>query len=172
MTGTHKEFVEELKVTSKKQTYQNWASSKKTLGEDHSIEAYYELQRWFKEGKKQYLEYKKQRIKNKYQNWVLKRKEDKKDYSMDLFKRLQKYLQREEQKLEEFMQEYCQNSGKKHTGPMVDNLKDDDIVYEAKNMLFEWRKNDIQYQKMKEEIEELRSISDKPLQSLTTETNR
>ena len=55
---------------------------------------------------------------------------------------------------------------------MVDNLKDDDIVYEAKNMLFEWRKNDIQYQKMKEEIEELRSISDKPLQSLTTETNR
>lgn len=165
MASTHKEFREELKVTSKKQKYDHWASRKKILGEDHSIDAYKEYLRWRKEGERQHQESKKQMIKNRYQNWVLKRKAEHQDYSIDLFQKLQKYLIREEQKMQELMHTYCQIAEKKHIGHMVDDLKDDDVVYEAREMLFQWREKDGQYQAMQKEIEELRYISNKPVPS-------
>lgn len=137
MANTHKQFVQQL----------------------HS-----EANKW-EERIQAYQEYKKQRIKNKYANWLIKRKKEQKDYSLELFERLQAYFKREQQKFDEISKKRTEISLQRYNSGYAD-IADDELMYQIKHDLYKWRDQDDEYQKMKEEIEEFRMISDKPVQSI------
>lgn len=141
MAKTHKQFAQELKEQS-----------------SHQLE----------DGVREFQEYKRKRIKNKYDNWVLKRKEEGKDYSIELFQKLHKYFEREQQKFDEILDRRNKESLRRQNCGHI-YMADDEIMYHVKQELYHWRENDREYQEMQEEIEELRYVSDKSIQSLSND---
>lgn len=167
MAMTHREFAQELKFEENVQTKPSnndyMQSTKENIQKKSKI---IEMKRRNSDISPDFLEYKKQRMTNKYNNWVKQRSENGEDCSIQLFEELKKYFNREKQKMEELLQiEYeaaerkC-NSGRGETD-------DDEIIYQVKRKLYEWRENDAKYQELQKEIEEFRNISDKQIESLT-----
>lgn len=112
-----------------------------------------------------FLIYKEQIKKNEHDNWVQKRKEDGKDFSEELYEKIKSYLVREERAFKRFYKESLERATKRERCTGI-KAKDGDIMYETKQALYRWREDDEQHKELKEEIEEFRDVSDKPLKSV------
>ena len=112
-----------------------------------------------------FLIYKEQIMKIKHENWIQKRKEEGKNFSEELFENIKSYLIREKRVFKRFYKESLERATKRERCTGI-KAKDGDIMYETKQALYRWREDDEQHKKLKEEIEEFRDVSDKPLKSV------
>lgn len=167
MARTHREFAQKLKIEESVQTKPSNNDYMQSTKEDTRKKSkIIEMKRRNSNISPEFLEYKKQRMTNKYNNWVKQRSENGEDCSIQLFEELKRYFNREKQKMEELFQiEYKLAERKRNSGHGY--IDDDEIMYQIKRNLYEWRENDTQYQEFQKEIEEFRSISDKQVQSLS-----
>jgi hypothetical protein len=166
MARTHAEFAKQLKVEKSTQTKPSNNEYMQSINGNTQERSKIIVMKNRNNIAPEFIEYKKQRMNNKYNNWVKQRRENGEDCSIELFEKLKSYFNREEKKLEELFQidykkaEKKYNSGRGYTD-------DDEIMYQIKRKLYEWRESDTQYQELKKEIEEFRMISDKSIESLS-----